>query len=192
MLSIGQGSVQVTPLQMAEIAAAIANGGRIWKPRLVLDALPLGANPAGEPIPAAGVLSANLIDFGVTPEALAVIVRGMTECVNEPGGTGKQARSPLGIAGKTGTAQQKRGVGSGRTVDDNVAWFVAFAPLDAPRYALAVCVANGTAGGRTCAPIARRILEGAVAVEQGGEPPVPLIGEPISGHYDKVDGPPAR
>ena len=124
---------------------------------------------------------------GEKPEDLKRIRRGMWQVVNETGGTGRNALSPIGIAGKSGTAQKRRYNDAREFLDDNTTWFLAFAPYDAPRYAIAVVVENGTAGGKTCAPIAKRILEQALSIATSGECPVPLPGEPLKGHFDTVD-----
>jgi cell division protein FtsI/penicillin-binding protein 2/beta-lactamase regulating signal transducer with metallopeptidase domain len=187
IMGIGQGDVAVTPVQMANVAAAIGNGGRIWKRRLMLDTLPAGTDPAQAPAPSAGELVVNLLEHGITPEAIEKIRRGMWAVVNEPGGTGMNARSAIGIAGKSGTAERHRSDGKGGTIRDTTTWFLAFAPYDAPRYAVCVVVENGEAGGQTCAPIAKRILEQSIAAEKSGEPIVPLRGLPLQGHLDKVD-----
>ena len=104
-ISIGQGEVQATPLQMAGVAAAIANGGRIWNPRIISQTL---LNGVWQTAPLE--LRHDLLAEGVPPETIAAIRQAMYEVVHsEAGGTGLLARSNLlSIAGKTGTSQKWR------------------------------------------------------------------------------------
>ena len=89
--------------------------------------------------------------------------RGLWKVVNEDGGTGGKARlSGVQVAGKTGTAQAMT---EGKK--DTIAWFACFAPYDAPKYTIAVMVQGGEHGGSVAAPIATRILERALAMDQG-------------------------
>jgi penicillin-binding protein 2 len=83
--------------------------------------------------------------------------------VNEPGGTGSRAKVPnVVVAGKTGSAQAMT---DGKS--DTIAWFACFAPYENPRYAVAVMVQGGKGGGVVAAPIAQRILERSIAMEEG-------------------------
>lgn len=143
-VSVGQGAVSVTPIQMARLAAIVASRGRIPTPRLV------GTQPAGR------------LD-GVLPEHFDVIRDGMRDAVVS--GTAWRARIPAApVAGKTGTAQ----VASADVVAANNedrpyelrthAWFVGFAPFDEPEIAVAVVVEHGGAGGAAAAPIGGEIL----------------------------------
>ena len=143
-VSVGQGAVSVTPIQMVRLVAAIASGGNIPTPRLV------------GPEPGAQV-------GGVMPEHFEVIRDGMRDAVVS--GTAWRARIPSAeVAGKTGTAQ----VASANLVAaDNEdrpyelrthAWFVGFAPFDEPEIAVAVVVEHGGAGGAAAAPIGGEIL----------------------------------
>ena len=152
--AIGQGYVIANPLQLAVMAARLASG-RAIEPRLHADA-PHAPAPS----------------LGIAPDHLDVIRAGMTDVVNAGGGTGKQGRLKVdGIqaAGKTGSAQVRRITmadrRAGRTKSDNMPWqyrdhalFVAFAPADAPRYAISVIVEHGSHGGTAAAPIARDVL----------------------------------
>jgi penicillin-binding protein 2 len=148
-VAIGQGQVSATPLQLARLAAIVANGGRLVRPHLV-------RSVGGVPIPIEPA-----IDLGLKPETLAVLRAGMMGVVN--GGTGWRAHlDGLSIGGKTGSAQV---VGKARLEKNPTltaiiphGWFVAFAPADAPRIALAVMVEHGGSGGGAAAPVAREIL----------------------------------
>jgi len=150
-LAIGQGYNLTTPLQMAVVTAAIANGGRVFRPFLVKQLV----SPQGNVIKE---FSSQLIRSNfLNPEHLRLIREGMAGVINEPGGTGGAARQwKIIAAGKTGTAQV---VGLGKRGGRDHAWFVAFAPLESPQLAVAVLVEHGGHGGDAAAPIARKIFE---------------------------------
>ena len=145
-VAIGQGQVSATPLQMARVAAVIANGGRLVHPHLV--EAPAGGAEA--PVP-----------LGIHPETIAAVKEGMCAVVAE--GTGWRARlSTVEVCGKTGSAQV---VTKSRLAQSPNAfemlphgWFLAFAPADNPTIALAVLVEHGRSGGESAAPVARQIL----------------------------------
>jgi penicillin-binding protein A len=152
--AIGQHDVRATPLQMAMVSAAIANGGEQMAPYLVETVRS----------PDLDVVEQASPDVLGTPvsEATASALRDMMVQVVETG-TGTAARIPgVLVAGKTGTAQ---------TTDEEAphAWFTAFAPADAPRVAVAVIVENGgnlgneATGGRVAAPIARAVIQAVLA-----------------------------
>lgn len=142
-VAIGQGQVTATPIQMARVAAFVANGGHLVRPHF--------ARQAAAPLPAAIV----------HPETIAAVKEGMRAVV--AGGTGWRAGlSSVEVCGKTGSAQV---VASSRLERSPNAyqllphgWFIAFAPADRPRIALAVLVEHGGSGGGAAAPVARRIL----------------------------------
>ncbi len=154
-ISIGQGYDLVTPLQMAVLTAAVANGGAVYRPQLVKRLV----SPQGVVL---GEYPPQLIQQAkVSAESLKLVRQGLAGVVNEPGGTGAACRLPgIIAAGKTGTAQVvtlgKKAVG-GSSRDH--AWFVAFAPLESPEIAVAVVVEHGGHGGEAAAPIARKIFE---------------------------------
>ena len=132
--SIGQAQVLATPLQMATVAATIANRGRRMEPRISF-----AVKPEGERV--------------VSKKTAATMTRLMENVVD--GGTGTGARiSGVRVAGKTGTAEVD--VGGKRM---NHAWFVAFAPADGPKLAVAVVSELGGVGGQVAAPLARAILQ---------------------------------
>jgi len=145
--AIGQGYVAATPLQLAVMISAIANGGNLYKPTLIKDAPPIILRKAK-----------------IRPETLEIIKKGLSGVVNESSGTGWAAKSQLmSIAGKTGTAQVvaiKRDSQSLPEKFRDHAWFVAFAPVENPEIALAVFVEHGGHGGGAAAPIAKRAIEG--------------------------------
>jgi len=146
-VAIGQGPLLATPLQIAAVVAAVANGGRAVVPHL-------WAGAAAKPEP-----------LGIDPEALETVRRGLWAVVNEPGGTGGAARIPgLDVCGKTGTVQvisQKTWVRSEDLPPEHRdhAWFVSFAPCDAPRLVLVVFSEHGGKGSAEAAPLAKALYE---------------------------------
>ncbi len=149
-VSIGQ-EITVTPLQMAVAIGAVANGGRVYYPRLVHRIEPYDLFSDGAP---EGVLAGQLRSEIKLPLRYFDLVRAaMRDDVLDDQGTGKAARLPdISVCGKTGTAEIK---GNGRK--DKVTWFVSFAPFEAPRYVVVVMIESGGSGGGTCAPVARQI-----------------------------------
>lgn len=147
--AIGQGALLVTPLQQALYCAALANGGTLWQPRLVLRIQ--SANGTTQEIAAAR--AAHQPHW--QPSHIAAIREGMRDVVNAPDGSGRRARLPdITVAGKTGTAEY--GVkGAGR----KMTWFIGFAPYENPRYAVAMLVEDGNSGGTTVAPRVRALLD---------------------------------
>jgi penicillin-binding protein 2 len=158
--SIGQGFNLTTPLQLAVAYAAIANGGRVVRPRLILSQ----QDPGGQlsPGPAPEIRST----VPVSEKNLAIVRDALTGVVEEPRGTGGRARVPgMRVAGKTGTAQVVHMKHTEDLEEDQVplkyrdhAWFVAFAPADAPQIVVAVLNEHGGHGGSAAAPIAQRVL----------------------------------
>lgn len=148
-VSIGQGQVLATPLQMARMMAAIANGGRLVQPHIVRL---ISGKPVSYTAPRA---------MGFRPSTVAAIRTGLFMAVNA-GGSGQGARvADLIVAGKTGSAQVVSSQRLTRGVDaiQPHAWFAGFAPLDDPRIVLAVLVDHGGSGGATAAPVARAIFQ---------------------------------
>ena len=161
-LAIGQGKVSVSPLQIAVMTAAIANGGKVFWPRLVLRLEP--SDPQfGEKASEFPVRVRD--ELGVKPENLRLVHEAMLAEVEEAGGTGTGAIiRGLKIGGKTGTAEIEQG---GKVVDKTT-WFASFAPVDRPKWAVVVMVESGASGGKTCAPIARQIYEALLKRERDG------------------------
>jgi penicillin-binding protein 2 len=179
-VSIGQGYVLTTPLQMAMLTATVANGGTSYYPRLVDKILgPDGTVTRQEPVK----IRADLREQGLTAEQIERVRRGMWDVVNRGGGTAPSARlKGREVAGKTGTAQFWRG-----RVKDNHTWFIAFAPYDTPRYAVAVIVQGAQSGGGVAAPIAAKILADTFKLEEGGDLEVAAL-EPAKGSFQFVSG----
>ncbi|MBW7849378.1 MAG: penicillin-binding protein 2 [Rhodospirillales bacterium] len=161
---IGQGFILATPLQMAVMTARIANGGRAVVPHLARD-LVQGGEMAPRPMP-------TFQPIGVSPTGLAVVRQGMNAVTNEQGGTAWAARireAGMEMSGKTGTAQVRRITlrerETGVRKNEDLPWkerdhalFVAYAPEQAPRFAIAVVVEHGGGGSAVAAPIARDIM----------------------------------
>ncbi|MDZ7271833.1 MAG: penicillin-binding protein 2 [candidate division KSB1 bacterium] len=145
-LAVGQGDLLVTPLQMAQLAMAIANEGTFYRPHIVRGIL----EPSDRSVTWIRVEARHV--GVVSRETYAVLKQGMWRVVQGTHGTGAACRLPgVEVAGKTGTAQNPHG--------DDHAWFVGFAPFAAPEVAFAVFVENGGKGGAVAAPVARRVLE---------------------------------
>ena len=160
--AIGQGFVLATPLQMAMIAATVANWGTSYYPRIVDKVLaPDGSVVRQEPVRT----RANFLENGFTLDQIGIVRGGMWDVVNRGGGTGGNARiKNYDVSGKTGTAQFWR-----RGTPDNHTWFIAFAPYEKPRYAVCVMVNGGASGGGVAAPIASKILAETFKIEEGEE-----------------------
>ena len=157
---IGQGYNLVTPMQLAFATATLANDGVAFKPHLVREVRPV----KGDALP---VENKQLFDLQINPEHLK-LVKGAMEAVTKPGGTAAGAGYGVAyrMAGKTGTAQVIA-IKQGEKYDEkrvseynrDHAWFIAFAPADKPRIALAVLAENGGHGSSTAAPIARKVMD---------------------------------
>jgi peptidoglycan glycosyltransferase len=147
-LAFGQERMLVTPLQMAMVAAAVANGGVLLEPRVV-DRI---VAPDGTIVTQT---RGEELSRPMSPETAAALTAMMTDVVER--GTGTAAQIPgIAVAGKTGTAETGR-------EGANDTWFIAFAPADAPTVAVAVALSDqDSTGGRTAAPIARAIIEAAL------------------------------
>jgi penicillin-binding protein 2 len=164
-MSIGQGAVLVTPMQVARFMSAVANGGVLWKPRLVQRI----ERPDRGVVWADGGTVTGHVEL--SPMVWAFLRRSLWSVVNE-NGTGAAARIPgYDVAGKTGTAQMIAKSRADRGQDH--AWFASFAPVNDPEVVVIVLVERGGKGGQVAAPIARKILnaiflEKVARVELGG------------------------
>ena len=193
---IGQGETKASPIQIAIMAAAIANGGKVLRPRLVRKIIGPdnhkiifpdgrdGRTRVDEPI----VLN-DMVAAGVPQKSLEAIREGMFMAVNVPGGTAGAAKiEGADVCGKTGSAQTTI-----RGKKGTHAWFVGFAPKAAPKYAICVVVLGGKAGGKVAAPLARDILNGAFALERDrispgtGNRPTLVRLDPAPGNFDAIE-----
>jgi penicillin-binding protein 2 len=158
--SIGQGYVSVTPIQLARMVGTITNGGTLYQPQVVKAIRHRDGS----------IMTFPAVTLGKAPlkqANLDIIKAGMVGVVEEPGGTAHAAKSEhVKIGGKTGTAQViGLGKGSGKKYADH-AWFVAAAPMDKdPQIAVCVLVEHGGHGGSTAAPLAKKVIEAYLRVD---------------------------
>lgn len=160
---IGQGYMLTTPLQLAHVAATVGMRGQRFAPRLVKKVRDPATGAVRE-LPPTPLPPVEVSD----PKDWDVIIGGMVGVTNDPSGTARrsQAGAPYKIAGKTGTAQVFS-VGQNEKYNEkdvaerlrDHALFIAFAPADAPKLAVAVLVENGRSGSGTAAPIARKVFD---------------------------------
>jgi penicillin-binding protein 2 len=167
-LSVGQGDLQVAPLQLAIAYAAIANGGYIVRPHLgerVEDA-------DGRVIQELNQPSRRKLD--IKPQNRQAILEGLRAAAGAPGGTSTEVFKdfPIPIAGKTGTAEK----GLGRA---DQSWYAALAPYPNPRYVVITTFEAGGFGAETAAPAARRILAELFGVKNQGPKTPPAGGAPL-------------
>ena len=164
-MSIGQGAVLVTPMQIARFMSAVANGGVLWKPRLVQR---IERPDKGVVWSDGGSVTGHV---ELSPMVWAFLRQSLWSAVNE-GGTGAGARiAGLDIAGKTGTAQMISKSKAEKGQDH--AWFASFAPVGEPEVVVVVLVERGGKGGQVAAPIAQKVLnaifmEKVASVDLGG------------------------
>jgi penicillin-binding protein 2 len=155
--SIGQGYLQVSPIQACQMMSVVANGGHFYRPVLI-------KQTRNRETGVVKVFSSDHTKkITLDPQALQQVRDALAGVVAEPGGTGHGAATPLAtVAGKTGTAQviaqRVPGTKLSETTQDH-AWFVAFAPVDNPKIAVAVLVEHGGHGGSAAAPIAKKVIE---------------------------------
>lgn len=143
-MGIGQGDILATPLQMANVYAAIANGGTIYQPRVVKTIVSTSKKSRYDLPP---VVSGKL---GLAPEQIAAIRNGLRQVTKTGTGAGAFAGFALDVPGKTGTSEV-----FGK---DDYAFFVGFAPDDDPKYVVAVVIEQGGHGGSAAAPVVRQVL----------------------------------
>ncbi|WP_319404846.1 penicillin-binding protein 2 [uncultured Desulfosarcina sp.] len=179
-VAIGQGFNLVTPLQMALVAAAVGNGGTRYRPKIVKTIRTADGQTVYESIPeVVGRLP-------VSEKNLRLVREGLFKAVNDRHGTAWGSRlDGVAMCGKTGTAQvvgrredEGDGGGEGEPIKDH-AWFVAYAPREAPRIAVAVIVEHGEHGSSAAAPVAAEMIRFYLS---GGQPKsdAPLAVAPAS------------
>lgn len=155
-VSIGQGAVLTTPMQLARAMAALVNGGRLIKPRIVSKVVANDGRILEERQNAPEVM--RVLD--IEPAILSEIMRGMMGVVEDKRGTGKRAALPessgIRVGGKTGTAQVASRE-SGLNHEDH-AWFAGFAPAENPRIIVVTLIENGGHGGEVAAPVTRKVM----------------------------------
>jgi penicillin-binding protein 2 len=147
-MSIGQGYVAATPIQMITVASAVANGGKVLTPHVVKE-LRDGNGKTVATVPP------NVKrDLNIDPRNIAIMREAMRQSVAD-GAANLAASRNVQIAGKTGTAEFGETIGNNQYLTHG--WFTAYAPFDKPQVAISVFVEQGTGGG-TAAPIASRIM----------------------------------
>lgn len=165
-MSIGQGNVLLTPLQLANGYAAIANGGTVWQPHVVKE---VRDGRSGDVVRTIEPVAVNKVEMN--PDWRAAIVDGLLGVTTQPGGTATGAFSGFPndtypVAAKTGTAQVPGKAPS--------AVFAAFGPVQDPQYAVSVLLEESGYGGSAAAPVARRLFD--VLSNPFALPPAPAGG----------------
>ncbi|MFH0992030.1 MAG: penicillin-binding protein 2 [bacterium] len=144
-LAIGQGEVGVSPLQMAQYAAALANGGMLYQPHAVNFVF----NKTKRTMEPVLYRTSNV---GLSPRVMGIIREGMRRVVHGPGATAHLAAVPGVIsAGKTGTAENPHG--------NDHAWYIGFAPFENPKIAVVILLENSGFGGAKAAPLAKMVIQ---------------------------------
>ncbi|HEX2484941.1 MAG TPA: penicillin-binding protein 2 [Myxococcota bacterium] len=180
-VSIGQGYDLVTPVQLAVGYAALANGGRVLRPRLALRVEDAAGNEVESFPPEV------LANLEISDRHMAAVMRGLEAVVSEPGGTGSRSRvAGVRVGGKTGTSQVVRLERTLGMAEADIpkrfrdhAWFAAVAPVEAPEISVAVLVEHGLHGSTAAAPVAQRVLQryfektGRIAPPPPAEPAAP-------------------
>jgi penicillin-binding protein 2 len=159
-VAIGQGYLTVTPLQLANMMAAVANGGTLYRPRLVNKIESVDGSTVRE------YGAEKIRTIPVKPGTLERVRNGLADVVKGVGGTGGAARSKIvEIAGKTGTAQVVEMKGAYLKSEQlsyfsrDHAWFISYAPVQNPQIAVVVLVEHGGHGGSAAAPMAKKVIE---------------------------------
>jgi penicillin-binding protein 2 len=160
-IAIGQGFNLVTPLQVNQMTAALANGGILYRPQLIDKILDQEGNVVSSLEP---IVDGEIIGM---ERNLQLIRKGLVGAVNDKHGTGKTGRlKEITVGGKTGTAQVVTMEKYEETAEEDVpykyrdhAWFTSFAPADKPEIAVTVLVEHGGHGGSTAGPVAKKVLE---------------------------------
>jgi penicillin-binding protein 2 len=159
-IGIGQGYLTVTPLQLANMMATVANGGTLYRPRIVSKVESVDGTTIREYGPE------KIRTIAVSPTTLEQLRSALADVVNGVGGTGGAARSStVQIAGKTGTAQVLEMKGGYVKTEQltyfnrDHAWFVSYAPVQNPQIAVVVLVEHGGHGGSAAAPLAKKVIE---------------------------------
>jgi penicillin-binding protein 2 len=177
-LGVGQGYLLVTPLQLAHVASVLSERGRSFRPRLVTGLRDADGHlkmlPPVEEAPVTGIAAE---DWDTVQNAMVAVTQRGT-------GAAAFAKVAYTAGGKTGTAQvytvAQNAKYNAKTVSDKLrdhAWFIAYAPADAPRIAVAVLVENAGFGGSNAAPVARKVLDAYLLDQDGKLKAAPPRGE---------------
>jgi penicillin-binding protein 2 len=152
-LAVGQGDLLATPLQMARLYAALANGGKLVTPHVLMDV----ESPNGAAVPVPPTPAPKQV--GVDPAALRVVQKGLWEATHMPFGTSYAVfgKFPVSIVGKTGTAQKVVSL-PGYTGLQNQAWWCGYGPYNSPKLVVCALIENGGYGGDVAAPAAAQVF----------------------------------
>ena len=156
--AIGQGDTTMTPLQMAQIYAAIANGGTMWKPTVGRAII----TPNGEVV--SEINSEKVGKLPVSKKTMAFLKKSLRAVVTSGTAKWRFDGMPIAVSGKTGTGEVygKNPDGSSK---DTTSWFASYAPSDSPRYAVVMMISQGGTGSGTSGPSVRRIYEAIFGVQ---------------------------
>lgn len=156
--AIGQGDTTMTPLQMAQIYAAIANGGTMWKPTVGRAII----TPSGEVV--SEINAEKIGKLPVSKKTMAFLKKSLRAVVTSGTAKWRFDGMPIAVSGKTGTGEVY-----GKNLDgsskDTTSWFASYAPSDSPRYAVVMMISQGGTGSGTSGPSVRRIYEAIFGVQ---------------------------
>jgi penicillin-binding protein 2 len=154
-LAIGQGNLLVTPIQMARLYAAIANGGKLVTPHVLNDV----ENPNGTIVPTTAPPAPQMIP-GLDPANVKDVQQGLLMGTHDPFGTsyGVFGNFPVSIAGKTGTAEKTVTPVPGYTHNESQSWWCGYGPANDPKLVVCAVIENGGEGGAAAAPAAERVF----------------------------------
>ena len=166
-LSIGQGDMLVTPLQMARFYALIANGGKLVEPRIVKQ-IEQPATEGDTPVVVRPFTAPKPQEIGLDPNAVGIVQEGLYDATHSSYGTatGVFGEFPVGIAGKTGTAEKYVTLPGFQGLMDQ-SWFCGYGPHDAAELVVCALVENGGHGGEAAAPAALKVFESYFNVKPG-------------------------
>jgi penicillin-binding protein 2 len=159
-VSIGQGYLLTTPLQVAQYTGVLANGGTLYRPHLVKEVVDFDGKIVHNTVPEV------INTVPVNPDYFEIVRRGLQAVVNEPGGTGRRARLPdVLVAGKTGTSQtvslerfQSYTAANRPYKLRDHAWFTAYAPAEKPEVVVTILLEHTGGGGAKAAPVAAKMM----------------------------------
>jgi cell division protein FtsI/penicillin-binding protein 2 len=158
-IAVGQGAVLATPLQLANGFASMVNGGTVWQPRVVSEAVDANGNVIYENSPEV------LAEVDLDPRTVAMLRHDLQQVVNnQERGTARAAFKDFGsnvslIGGKTGTGEVIKAAKSEHFRQVDNAFFVGVAPINQPKWVVSVVIERGGSGGRVAAPVAKQVLQ---------------------------------
>jgi penicillin-binding protein 2 len=159
-LAIGQGDLLVTPLQMTDVYAMIANGGKLVTPHVAEDVEELGASGTSAKV-LRSFGQSSPVSTGVDPSALQIVQGGLEEATHSPLGTGYGVfgNFPVNIAGKTGSAEKDVTIPGYKSQKLTQSWWCGYGPYGAPTIVVCAMIQNGGEGGSAAAPAALKVFE---------------------------------